>query len=458
MRFWIEKEDDQKPSENWSDAYVFTVNRDKGSTIQSSLMNTWYHLDHLELKAEYEDLFLIGLSVFALDKRIPRSVSDDGWTRNIEVSIPVLNIAKMKLFEDKWNSLLSFLTGDVWKIEFRGTEASISKHEHKNRKHIDLKGCDCVSLFSGGLDSFCGAIKLLEEGKSPCLIGHNEYPKLRYIQEQFCRDFNECYPNQKSAFISFTAGSIAPINNETGGPLKGSENTSRGRSLLFLCAAVTIAGIMGESTPVYIPENGFIGLNVALTNSRKGSCSTRTTHPHYISAFKSLIADMGIANPIANFFAYNTKREIVNMVKSSEAFKRGYSKTISCSHPCQPRYNKVGSREYPKNCGYCYPCLIRKGSLIDIENEQTSYVAEESPREFLNAKSGSDRSLDFKAVLSSIYRYRHSDEKQINRLIRLTGRLSKEENELSLKVYKSGMSDLIEMLDKDLNMKDLINE
>ncbi len=116
MRFWIEKEDDQKPSENWADAYVFTVNRDKGSTIQSSLMNTWYHLDHLELKAEYEDLFLIGLSVFALDKRIPRSVSDDGWTRNIEVSIPVINIAKMKLFEDKWNSLLSFLTGDVWKI------------------------------------------------------------------------------------------------------------------------------------------------------------------------------------------------------------------------------------------------------------------------------------------------------------------------------------------------------
>ena len=167
---------------------------------------------------------------------------------------------------------------------------------------------------------------------------------------------------------------------------------------------------------------------------------------------------MGIANPIENFFAYNTKREIVNMVKSSEAFKRGYSKTISCSHPCQPRYNKVGSREYPKNCGYCYPCLIRKGSLIDIENEQTSYVAEESPREFLNAKSGSDRGLDFKAILSSIYRYRHSDEKQINRLISLTGRLSKEEKELFLKVYKSGMSDLIEMLDKDPNMKGLINE
>lgn len=25
---------------------------------------------------------------------------------------------------------------------------------------------------------FCGAIRLLEEGGSPCLVGHNEYPKL----------------------------------------------------------------------------------------------------------------------------------------------------------------------------------------------------------------------------------------------------------------------------------------
>ena len=192
MRFWIEKEDDRKPLDEWSDAFVFTINRDKGSTVHSSLPNTWYHLDQMIIKSEYEDLFLIGLSVFALDKRISRSMSGDSWTRNIEVSIPVINIELLKPLENQWDKLLSFLTGDVWKVEFRGTDASISKHEHKNRKHIDLKGCDCVSLFSGGLDSFCGAIKLLKDGKSPCLIGHNEYPKLRYIQEQFCRDFNEC--------------------------------------------------------------------------------------------------------------------------------------------------------------------------------------------------------------------------------------------------------------------------
>lgn len=99
------------------------------------------------------------------------------------------------------------------------------------------------------------------------------------------------------------------------------ENTSRGRSLLFLCAAVSIAGIMGKQVPVYIPENGFIGLNVALTNGRKGSCSTRTTHPYFLNSLNELIASVGIQNHISNFFAFNTKREIVNMVSETDAFK-----------------------------------------------------------------------------------------------------------------------------------------
>ena len=108
----------------------------------------------------YEDLFIIGLSVFALDKRISRSLFDDAWTREIEVSIPVLEKNKWDRTCDKWNELLSFLTGDIWKIKFRSTSAEYGFHKNANRSKIDISGCDCVSLFSGGLDLFCGAIKL----------------------------------------------------------------------------------------------------------------------------------------------------------------------------------------------------------------------------------------------------------------------------------------------------------
>ena len=99
-------------------------------------------------------------------------------------------------------------------------------------------------------------------------------------------------PEQSVKFISFTANSRAPISEKEGG-LKGSENTSRGRSLLFLCAALSIAGILGRNVPVYIPENGFIGLNIPLTGGRKGTCSTRTTHPYFLRQFNDVFKQVG---------------------------------------------------------------------------------------------------------------------------------------------------------------------
>lgn len=444
MKFWIKKENDADPDIEWNDAYILTLNRDSKSTIYSGLPNIWYHLGQQRMNSIYEDLFVIGLSVFALDKRISRSLFLDSWTRKIEVSIPVLERDKWDNCKIQWSKILSFLTGDEWKVSFRQATTEYGSHKNKNRKYIDLSGCDCVSLFSGGLDSYCGAIKLLQEGHSPVLVGHNEYPKLRYIQEQFCENFNECFPSQKSVFLGFTAGARAPFKTDE--QLCRVENTSRGRSLLFLCAAVSIAGIMGKQVPVYIPENGFIGLNVALTNGRKGSCSTRTTHPYFLNSLNELIASVGIQNHISNFFAFNTKREIVNMVSETDAFKRCYKNTISCSHPCVARYNRVGSREYPVNCGFCYPCIIRKSSLQGVESKENEV---RKASEFIEAEADKNKSADLFAVLSSIHRYKNFSDKEIERLIRCTGKLDFEEVQAFKRVYKQGMNDLIEYFSDD---------
>ena len=435
MRFWIKKENDQDPHVDWKDAYVFSVNRDTGSTLYSSLPTVWYHLNQMILDPLYEDLYIIALSAFGIDKRVSRRLFDDCWTRDISVSIPVLEYDSWKKTESDWNKMLTFLTGDRWKISFRPTDAVCSRHEHKNRKKIDISKCNCVSLFSGGLDSFCGAIHLMQSGLSPCLVGHNEYPKLRYKQEKFCQNF--------------TAGSRAPYSLH--GSLPGTENTSRGRSLLFLSAALSVAGIMGENTPVYIPENGFIGLNVALTGSRKGSCSTRTTHPYFLRQLKDILTVVGIKNPINNIFAFQSKREIVRSVKDCDAFQRGYKETISCSHPCVSRYNRSGSREYPINCGYCYPCIIRKSSLLDVSDEGYSHM--ESPSKFLDDYSESDKSADLNAVVSSIYRFQTSNDEQLRRLIRKTGSLSQYETEQFLRLYKSSMNDIIELFRMDPGME-----
>lgn len=450
MKLWILKDEDVLPTTGWEDAFIIAVNREKASTAFSNVPKIWSRLKNFNLEEVYEDLFIIGLAVYSVDKRVSRREFADCWTRELEVCIPVIQYEIWEKTESKWNQLLSFLTGDHWVITFRKTNQVWKSCLCKRRSYTDISKNDCVSLFSGGLDSYCGAIRLLDEGKSPCLIGHNEYPKLRYKQEEFCNTFKTIYPLQHPMFISFTAGARMP-RKMSGEGLEGVENTSRGRSLLFLCTAVSIAGAMGEKIPVYIPENGFIGLNVALTNNRLGSCSTRTTHPAFLNALRDLLGEVGIYNPIENFFAFMTKREIVRLVKDSDAFLAHYMETISCSHPCQPRYARIGSREYPKNCGFCYPDIIRKSSLLDMP-EDGNYRYDITPSQFLEQYGEYEISADLRAIVSSIYRYKHSNESDIRRLVWRTGKLKTDDILKYIRVYKEGMSDLKEWIDRDHNM------
>ena len=452
MRIWLEKDNNIVLPNDWHDAYLFTLYRDIYSTIYTNLPTVWYHADQMEIANIYEDLFTIAIMVFAVDKRVQRKLFPDAWTRDLIVSIPVLEIEAWAGTEPLWEKMLSFLTGDKWNILFRPTRVKYSRHDNKNRIHNNIKKHDSVCLFSGGLDSFCGAITLLEQGGSPCLLGHNEYPKLRTRQLQMCQSFQSLYSEQNVDFQSFTANSRAP-QLIAGELLRGTENTCRGRSLLFLCAALSIAELIGKDTPVYIPENGFIGLNIPLTSSRKGSCSTRTTHPYFLRMLTDVLRIVGISHPIINFFAYNSKREIVSFVKDTEAFRASYRYTISCSHPCVSRYNRNGSREYPINCGYCYPCLIRKASLLDVATDNDM---EGSFYDFLTEYEYSDRTSDLRAVMNSVYRYRQCNDNDIKKMIRRTGRLSENEVNKFLRVYKNSMDDLIALFSTDERLKGLI--
>ena len=93
MRFWVDKEQEKKPDDEWKDAYVFSINRKKYSTIFTNIADSWYRMDQRQIPAIYEDLFIIGLSIFALDKRVSRRRFKDCWTRDINVSIPVFSAA-----------------------------------------------------------------------------------------------------------------------------------------------------------------------------------------------------------------------------------------------------------------------------------------------------------------------------------------------------------------------------
>lgn len=458
MEIWINKNKVlEEKCEKYKNAYEFSIKRNEYSTMYTHIDYVWRQFGMKKLNAIYEDLFIIGISIFSIDKRVSRTLFSDNWTRVLDVSIPVLELDKWNSVKNKLNETLTFLTGDIWNLEFRKTEEIYMQcNSNVNKKNrLNRKDYNAVSLFSGGLDSFCGAIKLMQEGKSLCLVGHNEYPKLKTRQERLCSLINEEYPSQNCKFVGFSANSYAPTLRNT--ILENNENTSRGRSFLFLCIAITIAGILGDETTVYIPENGFIGLNIPLTNSRKGSCSTRTTHPYFIKSFNEILDNIGISNKIINIFAYKTKREIVNEVRDNDVFKQCVKDTISCSHPTLPRYNKDGDTNYPKNCGYCYPCLIRKSSLIDAKDINEEYTEKVIDRDFLERNEDKEIANDTRAVLGSIYRYNNIDEEELYRLIRCSGRLEKDEIEKFKNVYENTMNDLIELFSEDKEIVKYLN-
>lgn len=223
------------------------------------------------------------------------------------------------------------------------------------------------------------------------------------------------------------------------------ENTSRSRSFLFICAAICIAEVVGDDTPVYIPENGFIGLNLPLTMGRSGSCSTRTTHPHFIKMLNGILEKVGIRHKVINPFAFQTKREMVQQFITAPGFLENIHKTISCSHPCNGRWQ--GKTE-PENCGYCYPCLIRQSSLVGFLPPNEHYSYDVLSLDYLMNATNARRS-DFVDLLSSINEAYLSTDEDLMKRIKATGRLTQEEIYAFLRLYKETIADLIRMLSVD---------
>jgi hypothetical protein len=140
------------------------------------------------------------------------------------------------------------------------------------------------------------------------------------------------------------------------------ERTTRSRSLLFLAGALAAAASCGPGIPVYLPENGWISLNVPLTRARTGSASTRTTHPHFLGLLTAACHAIGITNPLINPYRHRTKGEMLTSCSNPGLLARLAPASISCAHPETPRWR----RHSQGNCGYCLPCMVRRAALARL--------------------------------------------------------------------------------------------
>jgi 7-cyano-7-deazaguanine synthase in queuosine biosynthesis len=320
----------------------------------------------LAVGAVARDLLRVAGIVFVADKTVLRSATYDSWTRDFSVSIPVSDPDLWRAAAPLLARTLSFLSGDKWLFTFEALAVEGASELRPAQMALAVQAFDTVCLLSGGLDSLAGAINLLEDGKKPIFVGHHESGKPNKLQGDLVERLVRAYGGGNMALRRLY---LAPKyrSARAARPLPPTpETTTRSRSFLFLSAAAGGADAVGPGTPIVMPENGVIGINVPLTNARAGSLSTRTTHPQYVAHMTVLFDQLGLEHAIVNPFRLLTKGEILAQSANPDLLARLGRRSVSCSHAETGRWGKGSTAKDQGNCGACYPCLIRGAAMHHV--------------------------------------------------------------------------------------------
>lgn len=304
--------------------------------------------------------------VFYADRSVLRSLQPDGWTRHIEIYMPVANVGKWNANSDLLKRMLDFLTGDDWMFHFRDRicitddEDKYKKCRYYFRNSTHKIDTNVFCMLSGGLDSFIGAIDLLSSNVNPIFVGnYNGGKGVSVYQKRVIGSLQKHFQVSPKRFYQFYAA-----------PKSGKEDTTRSRSLLFFSHAILLASGMNKPVKLYIPENGVISMNIPLTEHRMGSLSTRTTHPYFMGLLQELLNSLGLKITIVNPYQFKTKGEMMLGCKDFDFLKSNYPLTMSCSHPDLGRWKK---EKESSHCGVCLPCTIRRAAILKAGLKDESF-------------------------------------------------------------------------------------
>lgn len=368
--------------------------------VQSSIAQL-FDTYNIAPSEESEDLLYAAIAAYAGDARIPRRRAFDRWTRDLVLHIAVREPDRWEGAIPPFTKFLRFLTGDHWTVRMRPyapPREPHAPHVSKGRMNATNRSLDSIGhvcLFSGGLDSFTGALDYLSDFGAVVLVGHHGSGQgpTSVAQERAITSLRRNLSEDASPFLQFW---VAPPRIALG----SSEITTRGRSALFLTLGIAVASGIGAKTMV-IPENGFISLNVPLTPSRLGSFSTRTTHPYLIATLRQVLEALTIGVELELPYRFMTKGEMLKQCREQAALADGIPETMSCAHPGAGRFS--GEKVANRHCGYCLPCLIRRASIRSFMSDPTSYQVSD-----LNAPLTPSRGSDLRACKLALERYRRT--------------------------------------------------
>jgi 7-cyano-7-deazaguanine synthase in queuosine biosynthesis len=353
------------------------------------------------------DLGILAATITAADTRISRATdAQDGWTREIDLYLPVQDPTSWNALAPLLERTLKFLTGDHWRILFREREEEYSILIRRPGALV-RPPFTSVCLFSGGLDSFIGAIDLLATERNPLLVSHygdNSTSSQEHCADQIANVYGDIRARHVRANVRFDKNDFSHA--------MGNEFTTRGRSFLFFALAALAASGLGKNPSIFVPENGLISLNVPLDRLRIGAWSTRTTHPFYMARWQEILDALGIAARFENPYRFKTKGEMLTECKNQDVVRKHAVNTISCSSVTKARWHG----DAPGHCGFCVPCLIRRSAMISaFGKDPTPYTIPDLHARKLNSKAAEGEHVRSFQMMAGRLRHRPGLEKVLLR-------------------------------------------
>ena len=297
----------------------------------------------IPVEPQYLDLFklVLGLHIIEIDQ-LSRNIGE----LVIETAFP----DNFNSIVERMQSLFTHLTNSRIKLKVVPCSFRVAR-----QKLLEGSSYRRAVLFSGGLDSLCGAIKLSEQ--YPAILTH-------------CRTnqviFHKVLELSRVPLLSWSP--LFCIDAMTKSKTGGISNT---RGLLFLSSAYAIAASLGIESIVFC-ENGSQMLDVMLGSLvYPNKPATKNTNPIFVDRIEELFSlfnnkEIRIERPFQQY----TKAEILQGFKNQINFE----KTFSC----------FSTRGRSTMCGICYNCFVRRMALLAIDVKESPSTYEKNPFETIN--------------------------------------------------------------------------
>jgi 7-cyano-7-deazaguanine synthase in queuosine biosynthesis len=348
------------------------------------------------------DLVRLAVLVFLTDRSVCR---DQGpgvrWDRDLSLTVPVSDADVWTTAADALEYHLHVLTGDRWTLAFE------QERPRKKRSVAEVEPAPIVCLFSGGADSFAGAVAAhAKTGVPPVLVSHWDFSEISGVQNNLVRRLEKLWgtgPEHERIEVTRWSRQVGS------GSKFRDEKSRRSRSLLFLSLGLAVAAARGAE--LWMSENGFTSINPPLAPERRGSLTTRTTHPAFLGGLTETARAVGLTVRLLNPFDDQTKGAVIRDCAASLP-KGNASSLLSATHSCGKPSWFPGYRQ-SHHCGLCFGCLVRRGAFVAAGVKDRTLYIEEDLR-------GDSRRQDFasgtrmKTVQATRYRLRRGyDERDI---------------------------------------------